>query len=248
VIYAGLGFLDDNLIGVYGHMTWQEYTAVWVVLLVGVFDTLAIAMGLGFVFALLIFVIDYSGRGVVHSQKRGTQHKSSVVRAFRERERLLHLGKLWCVVELKRFLFFASVYEVQDIVANIIKRTQTTADETQVPRDYIRRLAVYKAGEKVRVQRNNMWVDAYVVAYDSRSCEYQIEYEDTGKKLDHVVHENIRERHSTVFFRGEKVRARFNKGTQWYSGKVVEYHPPTDTVGDGTYVVLLEHHLSSSQS
>ena len=72
VIYAGLGFLDDNLIGVYGHMTWQEYTSVWVVLLVGVFDTLAIAMGVGFVFALLIFVMDYSGRGVIHSQKRGT--------------------------------------------------------------------------------------------------------------------------------------------------------------------------------
>ncbi len=52
-------------------MTWQEYTAVWTVLLVGVFDTLAIAMGVGFVFALLIFVMDYSGRGVIHSMKRG---------------------------------------------------------------------------------------------------------------------------------------------------------------------------------
>ena len=52
-------------------MTWQEYTAVWTVLLVGVFDTLAIAMGVGFVFALLIFVMDYSGRGVIHDKKRG---------------------------------------------------------------------------------------------------------------------------------------------------------------------------------
>ena len=83
VIYAGLGFLDDNLIGVYGHMTWQEYTAVWVVLLVGVFDTLAIAMGVGFVFALLIFVMDYSGRGVIHSQKRGTlSYYSSLTHSY----------------------------------------------------------------------------------------------------------------------------------------------------------------------
>ena len=120
------------------------------------------------------------------------------------------------MVELKRFLFFASVYEVQDLVASVIKRTKSTADETHVTRDRIRRRAVYKAGEKVRVERNAEWVDAYVVAFDSRITEYQIEYEDTGQKLDHVKHEQIRERHSTVFFRGERVRAQFNKGTKWY--------------------------------
>ena len=109
------------------------------------------------------------------------------------------------MVELKRFLFFASVYQVQDLVASVIKRTKSTADETHVPRDRIRRCAVYKAGEKVRVKRSM----GPLRRRHRFSLPISNRYEDTAKKLDHVKHEEIRE---YGFYCGQKVLVQIGGG------------------------------------
>eukprot|EP00941_MAST-03F_sp_MAST-3F-sp1_P001931 g1931.t1 len=120
VIYAGVGFLEENLIESIGHMDISEYLAVWLILLVGIFNELINAILIGICFSLLIFAFKYGRRGVIRSKQRGSAYTSMIVRPPRDQRRLRHLGKLWCVIELHRYLFFGSVYQVQDEITEII--------------------------------------------------------------------------------------------------------------------------------
>ena len=54
-------------------------------------------------------LIRYARKGIVKQHIPGTRFASLVKRSGRDRRRLHHLGKNWCLIYLHQHLFFASV-------------------------------------------------------------------------------------------------------------------------------------------
>ena len=74
------------------------------------------------------FVYKYGRRGAVKAVRRGVGRHggSKVERAYRDRRKLAHLGRLLVVVELCRYLFFGQAVGVRILVEKPVERSRGT--------------------------------------------------------------------------------------------------------------------------
>ena len=104
----------------YGKMPRLEYASIFAIILITALTQLMYAVVCGILIALFIFVWKYARRGAVRNTAYGTNHRSQVVRSYRDEQHLNHLGQLFVVLELHRFLFFGSVIAVQERVKEML--------------------------------------------------------------------------------------------------------------------------------
>lgn len=124
VIFAGFGFIHTHVIMTYGKMPRLEYASIIVIVLVTALTQLLYAVVSGILMAMFIFVWKYARRGAIRSMSYGTSYRSQVVRSYRDEQHLTHLGQLFIVVELHRFLFFGSVIAVQEQLNEILEERE----------------------------------------------------------------------------------------------------------------------------
>eukprot|EP00939_MAST-03C_sp_MAST-3C-sp1_P005112 g5112.t1 len=121
VVWAGFGFIWMHAVVVYGRMPRLEYATILAIVLITALTQLTYAVVSGILLALLIFVWKYARRGAIRTITYGSESRSNVVRSYRDEQSLTHLGQLFVVVELHRFLFFGSVIGVQGEVKDVLR-------------------------------------------------------------------------------------------------------------------------------
>lgn len=120
VVYAGFGFLWENLVLTYGVLPRMEYITVWIIMLITALSQLLYAVLVGVGLSFIIFVYKYGRRSAIRAVLTGSTYQSRVVRAYREQIKLQHLGKLFTLLELHRYLFFGSIIRVQQWVQEFL--------------------------------------------------------------------------------------------------------------------------------
>ena len=108
VVFAGFGFIYDNVVLTWKKMPRAEYACIWLIAGITALTQLLYAVLAGILLAFAIFVFKYGRRGAVKTVLSGSEYQSRVVRSYRDQQKVQHLGKLLVIVELCRYLFFGS--------------------------------------------------------------------------------------------------------------------------------------------
>jgi MFS superfamily sulfate permease-like transporter len=83
------------------------------------------AVLVGVLLSFMIFIYKYARQSNVRNVLTGAQCSSRVIRAPHVQTKLRHLGQLLVVLELCRYLFFASVISVQGMVKELLLERET---------------------------------------------------------------------------------------------------------------------------
>ena len=156
LLFASLGFLVDNLWDTRNKMNVYDFATVWVILIVNAITGLLQAVLVGIVMAAFTFAYQYGQTTVIQSLISGDQFQSGIVRASflgirnllcfskthdarplspspadpgstAEAQKLEHLGFLYVIVRLQRFLFFGSAAQVEDLVYTLLEQAAEEA-------------------------------------------------------------------------------------------------------------------------
>ena len=116
LILLGLDFLYEWAIKVYHEMRLAEYAVVVTIALaintVGFLE----GVGLGLMFAVILFVMDYSRTPVVFARHDGVAYRSNVVRSIQYADILHEYGQQVMILRLRGHLFFGTAHQLLDHV------------------------------------------------------------------------------------------------------------------------------------
>lgn len=121
VVYAGFGFIWDHLVLTWAKLPRLEYCTIWFIVLMTALTQILWAVMVGVVLAIFIFMYKYGRRGTIKAVVDGSKYQSRVYRSYREQIKVRHLGQFFTIVELHRYLFFASVVSVQELVRKLLE-------------------------------------------------------------------------------------------------------------------------------
>jgi len=132
LVYACLPFIVDNLIVSYYHMKKKEFLAVWCIVLTTIIAdaifhsplAMILAVVVGILFSLLIFISQYARVSVIRDVFTGETYQSKLIRSYWEEALLVRVGKRVCMVQLEGFIFFASSAEVISRIRRIIDESK----------------------------------------------------------------------------------------------------------------------------
>ena len=132
LVYACLPFIVDNLIVSYFHMKKKEFIAVWCIVLTTIIAdaifhsplAMILAVIVGVLFSLLIFISQYARVSVIRDVFTGETYQSKLIRSYWEEALLVRVGKRVCMVQLEGFIFFASSAEVISRIKLIIDESK----------------------------------------------------------------------------------------------------------------------------
>jgi MFS superfamily sulfate permease-like transporter/CRP-like cAMP-binding protein len=132
LIFAGAGFIVENLIDAKGTLSRSEFGAVWAIVITNVFYGLLPAVIVGIILSSLIFAFKYSQTPVFKHIVTGRDYQSKVIRAHNVDWKLQQLGNQILIMRLQGFIFFGTASKLQDRVQELFAlRDQWTADVEQ---------------------------------------------------------------------------------------------------------------------
>lgn len=132
LIFAGAGFLVENLIDARGTLSRSEFGAVWAIVITNVFYGLLPAVIVGVILSSLIFAFKYSQTPVFKHIVTGRDYQSKVIRAHNIDWKLQQLGNQILIMRLQGFIFFGTASKLQDRVQELFAlRDEWTADVEQ---------------------------------------------------------------------------------------------------------------------
>ncbi|GBG28250.1 Calmodulin [Hondaea fermentalgiana] len=122
LIYAGLGFIVENLIDtlIQDRFSLLEYLTVWAIVILSQTTSLLVAVIVGVMASFVLFAVQYSKTGVVKAVLSGSDFQSSVVRSSQEDAKLEHLSSQVVIIKLKRYIFFGSANQITELVWSIL--------------------------------------------------------------------------------------------------------------------------------
>lgn len=131
LIYAGLGFIVENLIDtlVQDRFTTLEYLTVWAIVILSQTTSLLVAVVVGVMASFVLFALQYSKTGVVKAVLSGSDFQSSVVRSAQEDAKLEHLSAQVVIIKLKRYIFFGSANQITDLVWSILDDVEASISD-----------------------------------------------------------------------------------------------------------------------
>jgi SulP family sulfate permease len=108
LLFLGLDFLVDWVIGGWSKLSRPDYAVVLLILVVIAAAGFLVGVGVGLVAMLILFVLNYSRINVVHHSLSGAEMGSNVERCAYHRRQLKELGAMTHVFELRGFIFFGT--------------------------------------------------------------------------------------------------------------------------------------------
>lgn len=127
LIYAGLGFVVDNLIKSWNRVSREEFLAIWTIVIVNALTSLLVAVIVGIILAAIIFALTYGRIGVVKAFFEGRDYESKVVRSVKDSAKLTHLSKRYSIVQMQNYIFFGSAGQILDFTKSFL------ADQKHLP-------------------------------------------------------------------------------------------------------------------
>jgi len=124
LIYAGLGFMVDNLYFSRQRVSKEEFAAIWAIVITNAFAGLIYAVVVGVVLSAIIFVLTYSKLEIIKSFRRGADFESKVLRNPMESKKLRHLSKRFAIIQMQHFIFFGSASQLLDFTKNLVQSQQ----------------------------------------------------------------------------------------------------------------------------
>jgi SulP family sulfate permease len=115
LLYMGLDFLVDWLIGGWSRLSKPEYAVVLLILAVIAVAGFLVGVAVGLVAMIVLFILSYSRINVVHHAGSGAEIRSSVERCTYHRQVLATvLGPHIYILELQGFIFFGTANALLD--------------------------------------------------------------------------------------------------------------------------------------
>jgi sulfate permease, SulP family len=108
LVYLGLSFMADWLIGALSKVSRLEYAIIVLILIVIATVGFLEGVGVGVVAAVLLFVINYSRSEAVRHALSGATYQSRVTRTGSERAYLRERGNALFILQLQGYLFFGT--------------------------------------------------------------------------------------------------------------------------------------------
>jgi sulfate permease, SulP family len=124
IFYQGIEFLNEWLIEGYKKFSRIDYAIVWLILLAIAFFGLVIAVVIGLIVTVMVFVWRYSNMSIFHQKLSGSDISSNVERSVYYQTVLSQLGGHTYILELRGFIFFGTAYS---LVTTIRERLHDTA-------------------------------------------------------------------------------------------------------------------------
>jgi len=123
LIYAGMGFVVENLIDTWtqNRLSLFEYVTVVAIVVLSQAFSILMAVLVGVMLSFVLFVIQYSKTGVIKAVLSGKDFQSSVIRSTQEDAKLEHLSSQVVIIKLKRYIFFGSANQISDLVGDILE-------------------------------------------------------------------------------------------------------------------------------
>ncbi|TQV80708.1 SLC26A/SulP transporter family protein [Denitrobaculum tricleocarpae] len=116
LLWIGFSLLHEWLVGSFSKMPWREYLIILVILLVvGTAGFLEGVMA-GLIFAVVLFVLDYSRVEIIRYAVTGENLRSSADRTTDDRQFLMARGQEVLVLRLQGFVFFGTAHKLQAFV------------------------------------------------------------------------------------------------------------------------------------
>lgn len=116
LLWIGISLLYDWLVGSFFKMPFREYLIILVILLVvGTAGFLEGVMA-GLIFAVVLFVLDYSRVDIIRYAVTGENLRSSADRTAEDRQFLISRGREILVLRLQGFVFFGTAHKLQAFV------------------------------------------------------------------------------------------------------------------------------------
>jgi SulP family sulfate permease len=123
IFYQGVEFLNEWVIQAYKKFSRVDYAIIWLILLAIAFFGLVIAVSIGLLVTVLVFVWRYSHISIFHQKLSGSDIFSNVERSPYYQEALSKLGGHTYILELEGFIFFGTAYS---LVTTIRERVDDT--------------------------------------------------------------------------------------------------------------------------
>ncbi len=114
LMYLGLSFLGEWLIGAYRRLPQGEYLVVPIILLTIAFAGIVPGVLAGLLAAVVLFVVNYSRTQVIRYALSGEQAKSTVERGIDDERLLLASGEQLYLLKLRGYLFFGTAAQLLD--------------------------------------------------------------------------------------------------------------------------------------
>jgi SulP family sulfate permease len=108
LLFLGLDFLIDWVVGGWSRFSRAEYGVVLLILVVIMVTNFLIGVGVGLVAMVILFAVNYSQISVVHHSLAGAETRSNVERSANYRRALVEYGEQTYVLELQGFIFFGT--------------------------------------------------------------------------------------------------------------------------------------------
>jgi MFS superfamily sulfate permease-like transporter/CRP-like cAMP-binding protein len=129
LIFAGAGFVVENLYDARETLSPLEFGAVWIIVTTNAFYGLLPAVVVGIILSSLIFAVKYSQTPVLKHIVTGRDYQSKVIRTHHLDWKLQQLGNQILIMRLQGFIFFGTASKLQDRVQELFDlRDQWTAD------------------------------------------------------------------------------------------------------------------------
>lgn len=185
LIYAGIGFIVDNLIKSYARVSKEEFVAIWVVVIVNAIISLFAAVIVGIVLSALIFAVSYGRVGVVKAFIRGCDFESRVVRSVGESSRLVHFSKRYAIVQMQNYIFFGSAGQFLELVKKMVKEQEKHAKVQRI------KYLIFDWADVYGIDFSGIGVISEVVALLRRNDVYVIFTAVESKIYRSLLRENV---------------------------------------------------------
>ena len=119
LIFAGAGFIVENLWDARETLSPSEFAAVWIIVISNAFYGLLPAVIVGIILSSLIFAVKYSRIQVIKYTVTRRDYQSNVIRAYHTDWKLQQLGDQILVMRLQGFIFFGTASKLQDKIGEM---------------------------------------------------------------------------------------------------------------------------------
>jgi SulP family sulfate permease len=126
LVYIGIGFLNEWVVGGRRKMGRVDYAAVLIILVIIALSGFLVGVGVGLVFMVANFIVNYSRLNLFYRAVSGAEMASNVIRDSYHRKTLTKLGRHVYVLELQGYIFFGTA---NVILERIRKRCASTEEK-----------------------------------------------------------------------------------------------------------------------
>ena len=122
LVFAGAGFLIENLIDAYARYSKMSFLGIWLIFMINMFGELWQALLAGVVWAAVAFAIHFAAKSDLRPIICGEEHSSSAVRSAAQEMKLGVLGTWYAILRVDGFIFFGTATRVVKLFKQHLER------------------------------------------------------------------------------------------------------------------------------